>query len=300
MFGIILAVASAGVALWLLRRSSAQSWRLQLAVWGLWGSGTTVALLLAAGPYEVRKTASLAVMPLGLVWIGLGALTAVAWRQRRVRLAVATGALWLGLTLAGSVPLGDLLVSFLQRPFVGSDPLKAGRFDAVAVLGGGVALDRAGRIVVVRQAGDRVILAARLYNTGHTNLLITTGPILKLKGGTEVSYPAAVRRLWTELGVPDDRVLVIEGPRTTSEEVVRLAQLVKGRRWSRVGLVTSAWHMRRALMLCQRRGLDVRPLAADYVAHDEPVRLRAIVPQEEGVSLIQLASWELLGALAGR
>lgn len=268
--------------------------------WSLWGTATATVLLLAAGPYEVRKTLSLVVMPLGLVWLGLGGMAAAAWRQRRSRLAAAAGVLWLGLTMAGSVPLGGLLVGLLQKPFVGTDPFQAGSFDAVAVLGGGVALDRAGRIAVVRQAGDRVILGARLYNTRHTNLLIATGPILKLKAGAEVSYPAAVRSLWSQLGVPEDHILIVEGPRTTAEEIVRLARLVRGRHWKRVGLVTSAWHMRRALKLCRRQRLDVTPLAADFVAHDDPIRLRAIVPQEEGVSLVQLASWELLGTVAGR
>lgn len=300
MIAIVVALVSLGVGLWLLRQTRGQSRPRQLVIWFLWGVVAVVGLLLAAGPYEVRKAVSLAVMPLGLVWLGVGGMAAAAWRQHRVRLAAAAGVLWLGLTLAGSVPLGNLLVAFLQRPFVGSDPFRAGRFDAVAVLGGGVALDHAGRIAVVGEAGDRVVLGARLYNTGHADLLVTTGPVLKLKGGTEISYPAAVRRLWTELGVPEDRVVVIEGPRTTSEEVVRLAELVRQKRWSRVGVVTSAWHMRRALKLCRGQHLDVMPLAADFVAQDEPLRLREIVPQEEGVSLVQLASWELVGAFTGR
>ncbi|MCG6963915.1 MAG: YdcF family protein [Acidobacteria bacterium] len=299
MIAIILAFVSLVLGVWLLRYTRGRSGRWQLVAWCVWSLGTAAGLLLAAGPYEVRKTVSLLVMPLGLVWLGLGGMAAIVWKQRQATLAAVAGALWLGLTMAGSVPLGARLVGFLQQPFVGADPFQAGSFDAVAVLGGGVALDSAGRIAVVKQSGDRVILGARLYNTGHASLLITTGPILKLKGGAEVSYPAAVRRLWTELGVPDDRILSIEGPRTTSEEIVGIARLVRTRQWSRVGVLTSAWHMRRALKLCRRQHLDVKPLVADFVAHDEPIRLRAIVPQEEGVSLVQLASWELLGALAG-
>jgi uncharacterized SAM-binding protein YcdF (DUF218 family) len=237
-------------------------------------------------------------MPAGLVWLGLLALARILAQRAARPLAVAALALWLLYTLAGNVWFGSVVQTWLQRGYGTLDPFGQGRFDAVLVLGGGVEVGDDGSPTLTA-AGDRVVLAVRLYRAGRTPLLLTTGPYLLLPGGVAASSAAATALIWRQLGVPEQGIVLLEGPRTTTDEVLALKTAVAERGWRRVGLLTSAWHLPRAMRLCRRYGVEAVPLPADAVGTPPP-RLRFLVPQQDGFQSVQTACWETLGALAGR
>jgi uncharacterized SAM-binding protein YcdF (DUF218 family) len=249
--------------------------------------------------YDLRKLAAALVMPAGLIWSLLGAL---AWRLSGLRLrpmAVAAWVLWLGFGLAGNGWVSRLLNGWLESAYERVDPLTLAPFDAVLVLGGGVGQHPNGQ-VTLGDSGDRLALAARLYHTGRTPLLVTTGPLFPVGEPPTGSIPRLTARVWRELGVPDQAMVLVEGPTATREEVAALTDLVRERGWGRVGLVTSARHLRRAARLCRRAGLEVVPLPADFAVTVSPARPASLVPSGEGMADIQGACWELVGAAVGR
>jgi uncharacterized SAM-binding protein YcdF (DUF218 family) len=292
---IVLAVVL-GRALLRLRATSAD-WRTILS----WLAVAVLLLLAAAlspGDYELRKFVGLCLMPAGLVWLGLLAFARVLAQRAGRPFAGAALALWLLYTLAGNTWFGSAMLAGLQRGYAGFDPLGQGQFDAVLVLGGGVDVRDDGKPMLTA-AGDRVVLAVRLFRAGKTPLLVTSGPYLPLSGGEATSTAAATSALWRQLGVPEKNIGLLEGPRTTTDEILALRTAVHERGWQRVGLLSSAWHLRRAMGLCRRFGVEVTPLPSDAVRLP-PVRLRWLVPQDIGFLQVQAACWELLGALAGR
>lgn len=264
------------------------------------GAAALLALAVAASPgaYELRKFVGLCLMPAGLAWLGLAALGSGLAQHGHRGPAAATGAIWVLTTLAGNAWLGGALAGWLQAPYRGIDPLAQGTFDAVVVLGGGVEVRPDGRPELT-VAGDRVVLGVRLWRAGRAERLVATGPLVPVEGGGSTSYAAATAAMWEQLGVPAAAIVVVEGPRTTTDEVRALRELAVRSRWRRVGLVTSAWHLRRAMRLCARAGLEVTPLPADAL-RPPPRELRWLVPQEVGFWRVQAACWELLGSLAGR
>ncbi len=259
-----------------------------------------LALAAAASPgaYELRKFVGLCLMPAGLAWLGLAALASGLVQRGHRGPAAAAGALWVLTTLAGNAWLGGALTGWLQAPYRRIDPFAQGTFDAVVVLGGGVEVRPDGRPELT-VAGDRVVLGVRLWRAGRAERLVTTGPFVPVEGGGSTSYAAATAAMWEQLGVPAAAIVVVEGPLTTTDEVRALRDLAVRSRWRRVGLVTSAWHLRRAMRLCARAGLEVTPLPADAL-RPPPWELRWLVPQEVGFWRVQAACWELLGSLAGR
>jgi uncharacterized SAM-binding protein YcdF (DUF218 family) len=273
---------------------SRQRWPLATGIVAL----LLIGLALLSGSYELRKIVGECLMPAGLVWLGLAGLAVALWRRRHRGLALAATALWGAYSLAGNVVLGGWMLSLLERPFAGVDPLREGRFDAVLVLGGGVSPREDGEASLT-SAGDRVVLAARMFRAGLADTLVTSGPMRRLPDGRVVSDPALTAALWTDLGVPVERTVKIEGPSTTTDEIPAFRELVRARGWRRVGLITSAWHLRRALRLAGRAGLTVAPLPADRHEY-RPFSARWLLPQEAGFREVQFASWEVLGALAGR
>jgi uncharacterized SAM-binding protein YcdF (DUF218 family) len=145
-----------------------------------------------------------------------------------------------------------------------------------------------------------MLLAARLYRAGKAGALITSGPEIEHRGRRLASEPELTRHVWLELGIQPEHIILLEGPRSTTDEIESLRKLQDERRFARLGLLTSAYHLRRAARLCARCGLDVIPVPANFAAVMEPPRPMHLIPQSDGFRSVHHACWELLGALAGR
>lgn len=271
-------------------------WR--VGAWiGLVAVGVVAVVAGAPRGLILSKSLGLLVMPLGLLWTALFALVLGLVLKRRVREAAAVGAIWIVLTIGGNRPLADALLGWIEGEHALARPLEAGPLDAVIVLGGGTE-DRPGG-VQLGASGDRVMLGARLYRRGVTPLLLVSGA--PIAGLSEHDAAAATRRIWRELGIPDEAIVTVEDARTTSEEARLYAALIRERGFERVGLVTSAWHMRRALALFEAEGVRAEPLPADV--RSEPVVWRgfySVIPEGRAAHDVHTACWELVGRAVGR
>lgn len=265
--------------------------------WGLMAGGALmVALGMPRGLLLSKSLGSLA-MPLGLLWAALLALALWLWVKRRAREAAVVSCIALALTALGNRPLADAALGWVEGEHGHREPLSEAPFDAVIVLGGGTD-DRPGG-VQLGQSGDRVMLGARLFHAGKTPLLLTSGA--PIAGLSTHDSAAATRRIWRSLGVPDEAIVTIEGARTTGEEARLHARWMREREVSRVGLVTSAFHMRRALGRFAAEGVVVTPLPADV--RSEPPAWRgfySLVPDGRAAGDLHTAWWEIVGRLAGR
>ena len=271
------------------------------AVLTLWAAAAVVAAawLATADPFDLRKLAGGLLMPLGVIWMGVGGLALwLALSGRRLQ-AAAAGVLWLLVTVAGNGWVARAAIGWLERPYTRIDPLAEGPFDAVLVLGGGLTVHDHGQITL-GAAGDRVVLGARLVHAGRTPLLITSGPPHPPGPHPTTTIPELTATLWRQLEVPADAILRLDGPRSTLEEIRALETLTEREGWRRVGLVTSAWHMRRAMGLCRRHGVHVTPLPCDFLSSGSPPRPQELAPSVGAMSRLYLVWWEVLGAAVGR
>jgi len=257
-----------------------------------------LALALVPGNYALRHVVGECLMPAGIIWLGLAAVAAALWRRRERRPALVVTALWALYSLAGNALAGDSMLSLLERPYARIDPLRQGRFDAVLVLGGGATAHDDGTASLTA-VGQRVVLAVEMYRAGLVGTLDTSGPTRRLSRGRMASDPAATVQIWADLGVPVERTAKLEGTLTTSDEIPAFAALVRAHGWRRVGVISSAWHLRRAMRLAARVGLGASPLPAGR-NEDHAFAPRWLVPQEAGFREVQCACWEVLGMLAGR
>jgi uncharacterized SAM-binding protein YcdF (DUF218 family) len=103
------------------------------------------------------------------------------------------------------------------------------------------------------------------------------------------------------MGIPEGAIVQVREPlRTTSDEIARYKALVEERGWKRVGLVSSAWHLPRALALCREQGLEVVPIPANHRGRPAWPSPAYLVPQFDGFLDVQFACKEYLGRLVGR
>lgn len=242
------------------------------------------------------------IMPTGLVWSALVGLAGLALLKGRRADGKWLIGLWLAYSVAGSPWLGASLMHWLEQGYQEMPALSADEpLDAVLVLGGGTSRTP-WREPQLGPTGDRVLRGARVYKKGLTRRLITSGISVGglEEGGVDRDLMAETRLLWLDMGVPDEAIFRLERARNTKEEVAALATRMRAEGWRRVGLVTSAWHLRRAMMHVAREGIEVIPIPADIRGSFPPLQPATLIPNGFGFRTVMRACWEMLGALVGR
>ncbi len=240
-----------------------------------------------------RKVIAHLMMPAGVLWVA--GLAAVCWPGLGKRARWTLGVAWIGYTLAGSPYVGGgLLRATESRYYQYEDP--SGYFDAVVVLGGGTAQSPGGNPVVGAH-GDRILQPAILYHRGQIGVLIATGrSVTERREDRDLSREAS--EIWQSLGIPGGAIIELSEPRNTAEELSAVAGVIKEHpEWKRVGLCSSASHLKRALMEADAQGLDLEPVPSDFRLPPSSMSPIHWIPQGRGVRDVQTAAWEFLGSL---
>ncbi len=203
----------------------------------------------------------------------------------------------IGLWLVSSPFVVSQWSKSIESEVVSWDFRKDEPLDALVVLGGGTTRDPFGRSQF-GASGDRVGWGAQLYLTGKTKKLVTTGTSLPGVDHGDGPYQQTTE-IWERLKIPGEDIEVLEG-HNTFEEMKSLharRDLWEGKR---VGLLTSAFHMPRAMRLARTAGLDLIPVAADY---RETTRTRTILfylPNPHAMAGLEMILREKLAAFVSR
>lgn len=104
---------------------------------------------------------------------------------------------------------------------------------------------------------DRVATGADLYHAGKVDVLLMTGD----NSTMDYNEPEAMRRQAVELGVPNEAIVLDYAGRRTYDSCYRARDIFGVR--SAI-LVTQAFHLDRALLICNGLGVDAVGVAADY------------------------------------
>jgi len=246
-----------------------------------------------------QKTIALLIMPVGLLWLGLVVLTLwCAWRRHWGTMLFAA-TLTLAYAVLGNSHTGNQLLAGLEAQVPRCDPATTAPFDALCVLGGGSELDGAGK-PQLGSGGDRIAQAVRWYHAGKARWLVASGV-----SNDDVAGPRDLaqetKALWLTMGVPESAIITIKEPCwVTRDEIAAYKALQQTRTWTRMAVISSAWHLPRAMALADAAGLAMTPIGADWRGRERAWRLQDLVPSGQGFLAVQLACWEHLGRWIGR
>ena len=211
--------------------------------------------------YYINKIVGALLNPF-MIGLLLAIAALVCWRYRRVAFwLLVASVVWLWGWSTGLMM--DITGKMLEGPWLNNGCVpkieSLPTADLIVVLSGGMgAATNVSPYAEMYGAGDRVWHGARLFKAGKAPRMVLTG-----LDSLDSSVP-----LLKDLGVPGEAILVDNDSRNTEQnakftaELLKKANIVK----PKVLLVTSAFHMRRSLLMFQKYAPDIEiiPAPSDF------------------------------------
>jgi len=174
-------------------------------------------------------------------------------------------------------PVSEVLRTGLTREFSNAGQLPRG--DVIILLGGGADgryLDLTGqRGILSEPMVVRTVTAARLYQRLPVPIIVAGGDPYH-RGVTETGVAA---RYLAELGVPSDRIIQESNSRDTYENARMVKTICHRLGFKKPVLITSDYHLKRAVWCFERADLPVSPFANGLVtARDVSYAWQSFLP----------------------
>ncbi|MEI7481081.1 MAG: YdcF family protein [Elusimicrobiota bacterium] len=171
---------------------------------------------------------------------------------------------WAGFALliwgASITPIEDFALTKLEYAYLPPSELKA---DAVVLLGGGIregAPEPFGIPELSCVSLERALVASRIYHRYKLPVIVTGGALFS--SGSEA---VAIKKQLISLGVPRENIFTEEFARDTRENAVFSKKICDEKGYTKIAIVTSAYHMRRAVWSFKNAGFkDAVPYPAAY------------------------------------
>ncbi len=151
----------------------------------------------------------------------------------------------------------------LMKPLENSYTQPPGDGDVIVLLGGGAYAgvpDFDGLGQLGGSSANRFLMALRLQRILNLPIILSGGPLF----ADEACEADIEKRMLLSLGVDESKIYIDNLSRNTVENARFAKDLCGMYGWQHPVLVTSAFHMPRAVMLFEREGLQVTPYVSDY------------------------------------
>ncbi|MDP1909618.1 MAG: YdcF family protein [Hyphomicrobium sp.] len=233
-----------------------------------------------------------------LILIVTGAVLLGTRYQRTGRGLVIAAAVFF--VVGGLGPLSSWMILPLEdrfpRTILGDRPV-----DGIIILGGSedsrVAAGRGAH--ALNESAERMTEAAALARRYPNAKVVFTGGSIEILGAPTVGADAAAIVL-RDLGVGSDRLMRERKARNTAENAILAKQIADPKPGERWLLVTSAWHMPRAMGLFRKAGFDVEPWPSDYRTAGPGDAWMLFASPVEGIRRLDFVVKEWLGLAVNR
>lgn len=183
------------------------------------------------------------------------------WRRRRnlSTFFFTVSGLWLYLASSAFVASG--LMAQLEADFAPIAATDLPEADAIVLLGGAIRGEVSkDTLADMSGVGDRLVFAVAAYKAGKAPVIVVTG------GAEEGFVPEAIliRDILVTMGVPRSAVVTESRNRVTFDNDQYTRETLSSMDVKSVLLVTSAFHMRRSLLVFGMLDLRVTPAPTDF------------------------------------
>lgn len=252
--------------------------------------------------FIIGKILQALVLPPGSFIIILALLSILSARSSRKAAAIISGAAAFIAYVLSIGPTGTALCAPLERrwpPLTNAQAALGRGATYVVTLGGGVlpkSPEYGAKASLTGSSAMRAAAAFRIARETGLPLLYTGGSFRRPEG--EESEAEAAKRFWIGLGADPSRIR-IETESWDTDANARFTAVMVGK--GPVVLVTSAFHMPRAVLAFKKAGVDAIPAPTDYRVNFEASPLKAPflewLPRAEYLETTALALHEYMGLL---
>lgn len=209
--------------------------------------------------FELKKMLTSLVLPPGifiLVLILIGSRLAVSRRHLAgLGCIVVALAMW----LLSTMPVANRLTSGLESRYSQSDSVKG---DVIILLGGGYSPvpDLTGEGFLKNEMLGRIITAARLQKKLDIPIIISSGTNFE----NVIPDSIVAKRFLVDLDVDENKVFCDTQSRDTYENAKYSKEICQEHGFEHPILMTSGSHMKRAVMIFEKQGMQVTPFPAYF------------------------------------
>lgn len=170
--------------------------------------------------------------------------------------------------------------------------------DVIVMLGQGSVADVQdidGMGLLSGAAANHLLTAARLSRKLDIPIILSGGQVFQDTGNES----QIARRQLIQLGISSVEIMMDDKSRNTVENAKNTAEILKSKGFKHPILVTSAYHMERAVMDFKRFGITVLPYPTDYLTSGHfDVSIPEIVPSVDYLRDTEIALQQYLGIVA--
>ena len=223
--------------------------------------------------------------------LAAGALAALIRKQFRVALFfLSIFSILYGMSIA---PVANGLCLCLEKDYIlGSHP-ETGRLNVVVVLGGGIVeTGETGETLLSERSASRLLRAVQVFRESGAAHLLCAGKGVGRQTEAEVMARAAER-----LGVPREKLLEDSLSENTRGHAIEMDHRFSDKNL-RIGLVTSAYHLKRSESEFRKYFPDVSLFSSDFLySYPKGPMLFSFVPNTNSLFKSALALQEMTGLL---
>lgn len=217
---------------------------------------------------EFLKFGASWVLPPGIFFVLFLFISYCCKKRKQTRLAIAITFVTFIFYLASTSYVASMLIGRLEDAY--DPPKHLPNADVIIVLGGGATGDTpdvTGTGTLCSIPANRLLTAVRLQKKLGIPIIVSGGQIYE-DSGREADI---ARRILKELGVSEDMILLENRSLNTTQNAEYSTNILKSRKYKQPLLVTSAFHMERAVVNFNKLGVDVIPYPCDYMVNKEKV-----------------------------
>ena len=161
-------------------------------------------------------------------------------------------------------------------------------YDLAVVLGGSTGYSKEWNQIDYNDAADRMTESIRLYRTGRVKKILISGDrAINIYHGK--TYAPYYLHYMEQMGVNRQDIILEQKAMTTRENVFLIKEIISKYDHPKILLITSGWHLRRAMKGFKASGLNLVPYGVDVPSRDELYSWNELLP-----SWIVAVRWQAL------
>ncbi len=223
--------------------------------------------------FILKKIISSMIMPLtfGLILTFIGLVFLYKNNLKKAKIYLTISFIWI--TTISYVPISNFLISPLETTYKKLDVMPQD-VKYILLLGGDME--------------NRAWELLRLHHLLPDAKIITSG----YAGRGEIPEAIKTANILHNIGIPKSSIIIYDKPKDTKEEAIKIKELINDEKFV---LITSAYHMPRAIALFKKEGLNPIPAPTDFKIKDSDKILST--PSGDNIKKSEIAIHEYIGLI---